>query len=108
MSWASTTRKRLAESHRHNGTFLNTLGVAQYRVGQHQDAVETLTRSDKLNAARFKISYPADIAFIAMAHHQLGHSDEAHEYLNQLRKLAKTGGGSQTASHRPSSAKPNY
>ena len=35
-----------------NGNFLNTLGVAQYRVGQYEKARSTLTRSNQLNGNR--------------------------------------------------------
>src|SRR5207302_607456 len=34
------------------GYYVNTLGVAQYRVGQYQQALETLTKSDELNRRR--------------------------------------------------------
>jgi WD40 repeat protein len=68
-----------------NGLFLNTLGVAQYRVGQYAEAVATLTQSDKFNAARFKSSIPADLAFLAMAQHQLGRKEQAQATFGRLR-----------------------
>jgi tetratricopeptide (TPR) repeat protein len=71
-----------------NGVYLNTLGVAQYRLGQYDQAIATLTRSDKLNSKQFGgQSHPADVAFLAMAHHRLGHSDEARKLLERLRQL---------------------
>jgi uncharacterized protein HemY len=69
-----------------NGEYLNTLGVAQYRVGQYQQAVETLSRSNKLNTRRFQTSVPGDLAFLAMAHHQLGQKEQAQDYLKRLRE----------------------
>jgi Flp pilus assembly protein TadD len=72
-----------------DGTILNTLGVAQYRMGRHADAVATLTQSDKFNAARFKSSIPADLAFLAMAQHQLGRKEQAQATLARLREAMK-------------------
>jgi hypothetical protein len=57
------------------GTILNTLGVAQYRVGRYREALETLTQSDRLNANRQGARDPADIAFLAMSHYQLGRAE---------------------------------
>ena len=34
-----------------NGDFLNTLGVAYYRVGNYEKALDVLLRSDKINSA---------------------------------------------------------
>jgi hypothetical protein len=55
-----------------NGSYLNTLGVAQYRVGQYQQALESLLRSEKLNAIQSQGSQPADLAFLARIIHQGG------------------------------------
>jgi WD40 repeat protein len=72
------------------GPFLNTLGVAQYRCGLHAEAVQTLTRSQPMNARRVGLltllPEPSDVAFLAMAHHQLRHKDEAARFLGQTRK----------------------
>jgi tetratricopeptide (TPR) repeat protein len=73
-----------------NGMFLNTLGVARYRAGKYAEAVETLTRADALNARAFGGSLPADVAFLAMAHHQLGHVEQAGKFLEQLRQAIET------------------
>jgi tetratricopeptide (TPR) repeat protein len=69
-----------------NGNYLNTLGVAQYRLGQYQEALATLTRSDQL---RSKGSHPADLAFLAMAQHQLGQKEQAQATLARLREAMK-------------------
>ena len=65
-----------------NGAYLNTLGIAQYRTGAYEDALATLVRADKLNGG-----IPADVAFIAMTHHQLEHAEEARAALDRLRML---------------------
>jgi hypothetical protein len=48
-----------------NGNILNTLGVAQYRVGRYAEALATRTKSDKLNATK-EGSLRADLTFLAM------------------------------------------
>jgi hypothetical protein len=70
----------------HNGSCRNTLGVAQYRQGQYQAAVETLARSEKLNATPADGALPADLAFLAMAQYQLGQKEQAHATLARLRE----------------------
>jgi WD40 repeat protein len=67
---------------------LNTLGVAQYRVGRYPDALTTLTKAEKLPAAK-EDSLPTSLAFLAMTQHQLGQKDEAKATLIQLRKVMK-------------------
>jgi WD40 repeat protein/serine/threonine protein kinase len=71
-----------------DSNILNTLGVAQYRVGRYADALATLTKSEKLNASK-EGSLPADLAFLAMAQHQLGKKDEAKSTLGRLREAMK-------------------
>jgi WD40 repeat protein/serine/threonine protein kinase len=70
-----------------NGDYLNTLGVAHYRVGDYAKALETLQRSEQLNAADGP--FPKDLAFLAMAHQQLGHKDQAQATLARLREMMK-------------------
>jgi dipeptidyl aminopeptidase/acylaminoacyl peptidase len=68
------------------GNLLNTLGVARYRAGRYAEALEALARSDALNTAGAGGSIPGDLAFLAMAHHRLGHRDEARAVLGKLRE----------------------
>src|SRR5262249_37363505 len=49
---------------RPGGMYL-TLGMAQYRLGQYQAAVETLARSEKLDATFLNGSHPTNLAFLA-------------------------------------------
>jgi hypothetical protein len=64
---------------------LNTLGIAYYRVGKYQKAVGTLEQCDKLR----KESAPEDLAFLAMAQHQLGWKEQAQTTLARLREVMK-------------------
>jgi WD40 repeat protein/tRNA A-37 threonylcarbamoyl transferase component Bud32 len=68
--------------------FLNTLGLAQYRMRRYADALATLMESEKLNATKHG-SHPADLAFLAMSQHQLGKKDEAKPTLARLREVMK-------------------
>ncbi len=69
--------------------FLNTLGVAQYRVGENQTALVTLSRADKLRTDSNEPSAPEDLVFIAMSLHKLGRIEEAKATLERLRTLLK-------------------
>ena len=75
------------ESEPEKGYYVNTLGVAQYRVGDYQAALTTLTRSEQLNNEAFGGSSPPDLVFLAMANQQLGNTDEAKQQLQLLRQL---------------------
>ena len=68
---------------------LNTLGIAYYRVGQYQQAVEALRKADTLDSFGYSPngSHPADLAFLAMSQFQLGQRPQARETLSQLQKL---------------------
>ncbi|MCI0465093.1 MAG: hypothetical protein L0Z62_49865, partial [Gemmataceae bacterium] len=75
---AETACRRAPEQ----GKYWTTLGVAQYRVGQYLEARATLTRADAINGG-----IPADLAFLAMTHHQLGQRELAQAALTRLRSL---------------------
>jgi Flp pilus assembly protein TadD len=72
------------------GSYLSTLGVALYRAGMFKEALDTLTRSDAINAKDPIGPLPSDRAFIAMTHWQLGQKDEARAALVVFRELAAT------------------
>ncbi len=71
------------------GVFLNTLGVAQYRVGQYREAAATLTHAHELNSVANHGSDPADLAFLAMAQHRQGQPENARATLSWLRESMK-------------------
>jgi tetratricopeptide (TPR) repeat protein len=75
---------RACELEPDNGNYLNTLGVAQYRVGLYDEALATLTRSDEINGG-----IPADVAFVAMSLYKLGRTEEASTALKRLRVLMR-------------------
>jgi tetratricopeptide (TPR) repeat protein len=72
-----------------NDDYLDTLAAARYRVGQYAQAVDTLARSVKIKAGRDEAPDPWCLAFLAMAHHQLGHVEEARAFLARLREALK-------------------
>ena len=65
---------------------LNTLGVAQYRVGAYVDALESLQRADSENETQLGYPRSQDLGFIVMALHRLGRTEEARAALERLRK----------------------
>jgi WD40 repeat protein len=66
----------------HRGSLMNTLGVAQYRVGLNREALATLMKSNELNRGRS----PADLAFLAMAQFRLDRRDAARSTLRTLQE----------------------
>ncbi len=66
---------------------INTLGVAQYRVGAYEDTLVTLREAEKRQADANEEAEPANAAFIAMSLHQLGRAEEAQGALGRLRGL---------------------
>jgi Flp pilus assembly protein TadD len=61
---------------------LNTLGAALYRAGRFEEAIR---RFEEAIASRMGDTEPLDWPFLAMAHHCLGHRDEARRWLDRLR-----------------------
>jgi WD40 repeat protein/serine/threonine protein kinase len=68
---------RLVPDH---GGYLNTLGVAYYRVGRYEEAVATLERASQ---ARPKGGTAVDWFALAMSHHRLGHTERVREYYDR-------------------------
>jgi tetratricopeptide (TPR) repeat protein len=68
-----------------NVEYLNTLGIAYYRVGEYQESLDTLGRCNKLRNQ----SNPEDLAFLAMAQHQLGQKERAQATFVRLREIMK-------------------
>jgi hypothetical protein len=92
--------------------YLTTLGVAQYRVGQYAQARATLTQADLQHQAALarlvlmarqlpqalvtlwqaqplRETVSANLAFLAMTHHQLGHEESARAALARLREITE-------------------
>src|SRR5262249_38691537 len=66
-----------------DGYCLTALGMAQYRLGKYREALETLTRAERLNTRRNVSNsgpLPADMALLALVHHRLGNPDEAKKF----------------------------
>jgi len=81
--------------------FVNTLGVAQYRVGAYEDALLTLSRSDKMLTDANEPSAAQDLAFIAMALQKLNRVEEAKLALERLRELCKEEGFAEDEEAKP-------
>jgi tetratricopeptide (TPR) repeat protein len=60
-----------------NGSFWNTLGVANYRAGDWSAALAALEKSDELLEGQM---FSFNGYFLAMAHCQLGRHDEARQW----------------------------
>ena len=69
------------------GTYLNTLGIAQYRVQKYKEALATLTRSTSLNASRFSGRSPYDLVFLAMTRFQLGEQKQTTDLLEIIKTI---------------------
>jgi tetratricopeptide (TPR) repeat protein len=64
-----------------NRSYLLTLAIAQYRAGQYQEALATLTRYSGSSAEA--------LAFLAMAQQQLGQKEQAQATLARLRQVLR-------------------
>jgi WD40 repeat protein/serine/threonine protein kinase len=60
---------------------LKTLGAALYRAGKFEEAIRRLDESIQTRGAG---GDPRGFAFLALAHHRLGHPDEAERWLDKL------------------------
>jgi tetratricopeptide (TPR) repeat protein len=61
---------------------LNTLGIALYRAGRFDETIRRIQEGMQLRDGE---GLPLDWTFLAMAHHRLGHRDEALRWLDRLR-----------------------
>ncbi|MFM7322961.1 MAG: hypothetical protein ACKO5K_15790 [Armatimonadota bacterium] len=71
-------------------TYLNTLGVLLQRAGSNEEAIRTLTASEKLHRDPF--NWP----FLAKAHRALGHGDVARSWEQKLAKYLTETYGTET------------
>jgi tetratricopeptide (TPR) repeat protein len=70
-----------AETGRARGDVLKTLGAALYRAGRFEEAIRCLDQSIQI---RGDGGDPRGFAFLALAHHRLGHRDETERWLDKL------------------------
>lgn len=73
-----------------NPSFYNTRGVALYRLGRFPEAIEALSKADRLATERSNESHPTNLAFLGMAHHRLGHDEQARAFLSRAREALAT------------------
>jgi WD40 repeat protein/Tfp pilus assembly protein PilF len=67
-------------------TYHNTLGAAYYRAGRYRDAVPVLEASLKGGAGQYDAF---DLYFLALCHHRLGDSSQAHHCLRRAQTWHK-------------------
>src|SRR5262249_41480491 len=73
-----------------NGAYLNTLGLAYYRLGQYRETEAALRPGEPLNTLPFARPWPRELALRPLLQRQDGRRDEARVTMNQLRDLMKT------------------
>jgi tetratricopeptide (TPR) repeat protein len=73
--------ERAVASDPKNRHFLNTLGASLYRAGRFQEAVRRLDEARAMSADEEGSIW--DWLPLAMAHHRLGHADEARRWLSK-------------------------
>jgi tetratricopeptide (TPR) repeat protein len=72
-----------------NGEYLNTLGLAYYRLGQYKEAREALQQGEPINTLRMKGPLGLDLGLRALLQLQEGRLDEARATVAQLREVIK-------------------
>ena len=77
-AWAVELAEKAVELAPKKGHIWNTLGVAQYRAGDWDAAIDALQKSLELQGDN-----SFDFFFLAMAHWQLGHKDEARKWYDR-------------------------
>jgi hypothetical protein len=87
--WGLRVAENACQLQPKDGLLLNTLGVAQFRLGRYREALETLLQSTQLNAEKPQGAIPADLAFLAMTQHKLGQHEQARANLRRLRDKMK-------------------
>jgi serine/threonine protein kinase/tetratricopeptide (TPR) repeat protein len=62
---------------------VTVLGAALYRAGRFEDAIKPLTEATALNPDPYRSNRSYTWFFLALAHHRLGHADEARRWLEK-------------------------
>jgi Flp pilus assembly protein TadD len=78
----SLAEKSLAISSRDHW-HVNQLGAALYRAGRFEVAVKQLTEATELSSHPYRTNMLCTWFFLAMAHHRLGHTDEARRWFDK-------------------------
>ncbi len=65
--------------------YTNTLGILKYRLGDYVSALESFAISHEFYSQQYQDGVPADLAFMAMAQHELGDHTEALVTMTLLR-----------------------
>jgi Flp pilus assembly protein TadD len=79
VSLAENLLARSSRDHWH----VNLLGAALYRAGRFEEAVTRLTEATELNCHPYRTNMLHTWFFLAMAHHRLGHAEEARRWLEK-------------------------
>jgi len=74
------------QSGRQRHSYLGLLGAVLYRAGRYQDAVDRLHEGITAHGDGGEL---ADWAFLAMAHHRLGQTADAHRRLEKMRTFQR-------------------
>jgi WD40 repeat protein/serine/threonine protein kinase len=83
--------KEANELEPNNSSVLNTLGIAQYRVGAFDKAIDSLVEAKNIRVANNTIADPANLAFLAMSYFKLGQMNNARVNIEHLRNLFEKG-----------------
>ncbi len=77
--------RRLCEQHP-SGGYINTLGVAEYRMGNYQEAIAAATESSKKLVEEMGLPsiHPSDLAILAASYYRLDEKDKANAFRKQL------------------------
>jgi serine/threonine protein kinase len=73
------------------GLYYNSLGTAEYRMGNYQAAIDACAKSLELLPKEQNLPgpHPGDLAILAMSHRQLGSAEEANKFRTQLDEAMK-------------------
>ena len=79
VSLAEDLLARSSRDHWH----VNQLGAALYRAGRFEAAVARLTEAAELSCHPYRTNLLYTWSYLAMAHHRLGHAEEARRWLDR-------------------------
>jgi WD40 repeat protein/serine/threonine protein kinase/Tfp pilus assembly protein PilF len=85
---ANLAEKLLAKSSRDHW-HVNQLGAALYRARRFDEAVKRLTEANELNCHPYQTNMLHTWFYLAMAHHRLGHTEEARRWLEKASRATE-------------------